>query len=357
MILNRVRYAVGVLLLYFSIQLMSQNILSDDTNMPILVKNSSFEGEQGASKVPESWQHCGKLTDESIVDVQPGSFGVRLVPFSGKSYIGMVGNEDGSVEAISQALYAPLRSGRCYRLSLYLAKAEKYQTQAKLTTQLSLFDKPLKFVIWGATSDSCILEADNWLAETKPIHHNGWKKYVFYIQPPKDYPILVFQVGHVDGKVYNGNILVDNLSPIYPVDCSNLRVSSGTIAGNRSASLLINQFNEVIIANGNYLKFEPKRPNLMSNNIQEDDTSEFKRNNYLDNIAKMFEKYPNYKLIIRVKKAGKLTQKRVVYLYNYIFRHTNLKAQQVEIQRFKPKDEEFVWTFENDDIAISFDTI
>ena len=357
MMLNKVIRFFILPFFTFSQWLNAQNVIVEPSNEPIFFKNSSFEGQPGASKMPDSWQVCTTLKTESSADIQPGSFGVRLVPFSGKSFLSLVGNDDGTVEAIQQTLLSPLRGNRCYRLSVYLAKAEKYQNQSRVTTSLSLFDKPLKFVLWGATNDSCVLQPDNWLAETKPIHHNGWKKYVFYIHPPKDFSILVFQVSHVDGKIYNGNMLLDNVSPIIPVNCSDLRISSGTIAG-RGASLLMNQLNDVIINNGNYLKFEKKKPNLTAEgDSPHTEENEFKRNKYLDNITAIFEKNPNYKLIIRVKKSGKLTQSRVVYLYNYIFKHTKIKAQQVDIQRFKPKDEEFVWSFENDEITISFDTI
>ena len=218
MISNRVTKFFVITFFSFSQWLNAQNIVVEEAIEPIFFKNSSFEGLPGASKMPDSWKVCSTLNTESSADIQPGSFGVRLVPFSGKSYLSLVGNDDGTVEAVQQTLLAPLRAGRCYRLSVYLAKSEKYQNQSRVTTSLSLFDKPLKFVLWGATADSCILEPDNWLAETKPIHHNGWKKYVFYIHPPKDYPIIVFQVSHVDNKIYNGNILLDNVSPIFPVN-------------------------------------------------------------------------------------------------------------------------------------------
>ncbi len=358
MISNKVTRFIIIVFFSFGHGLYAQNVVIEESTELIFFKNSSFEGQQGASKLPEGWQACSLSGAELSADIQPGSFGVRLVPFSGKSYLSLVGNDDGSIEAIKQTLNVPLQGGKCYRLSVYLAKSAQYQNQSRATSSLCSFDKPLKFVLWGATSDSCIFDTDNWLAETKPIHHNGWKKYVFYIQPPKNYSILVFQVSHVDNKIYNGNILLDNVSPIVLVNCSDLRISSGTIVGNHGASLLINQLNDIIITNGNLLKFEKKKSNIVADsdnqNIEEND---FKRNKYLDNITAAFEKYPNYKLIIRVKKSGKLTQNRVVYLYNYIFKHTKVKAQQVDIQRFKPKDEEFVWSFENDEIAISFDTI
>lgn len=76
-----------------------------------------------------------------------------------------------------------------------------------------------------------------------------------------------------------------------------------------------------------------------------------------DQLLAYFEQSDNYKLIIRVKNGKELSKQRIGFLYSYIFRNTNLKAQRVEIKQFTPKDETYFWTFENDELAISFDSM
>ncbi len=347
-----------------TIELKGQVFVELDTTQTVVLKNASFENAPGASKYPDFWDACTEGKAEVNPDVQPGSFGVQLVPLNGRTYLSMVGNDDGTSESIKQSLDEPLMAGKCYRLSVYLAKSEKYQNQSHLNSTLTLYDKPLKLILWGLPSDTCILNPDDWLAETKPVHHNRWKKYVFYIQPPRDCRALVFQVAHVVDKPYNGNILIDNISPILPVQCSDLKLSAGTVPSSRSAFLLIQLINEVILNNTSRLKFERKKAVFTYDGYSKKDETNSKsadkpivRNEYFDRIIELFEKYNNYKIIIRVKNKDGLSKKRVVYLYNYIFQHSNIKAQQLDIQRFKPKDEEYVWSFENDELAISFDTL
>jgi helix-turn-helix protein len=113
--------------------------------------------------------------------------------------------------------------------------------------------------------------------------------------------------------------------------------------------LLMHNINDILIDNGKRMKFNKKSLILES-------TTEGGRNIYLDNILNVFEKYPAYRLIIRVKGSSTVSKKRMVYLYNYIFKNSQLKAQHFDIQRFKAKDEQFIWSIETDDLALSFDT-
>jgi hypothetical protein len=64
--------------------------------------------------------------NDLLPDIQPGSFGVRLPPFQGKTHISLVANDNGLSEEFRQNLPVKLKAGNCYRLSLYLAKSGKY---------------------------------------------------------------------------------------------------------------------------------------------------------------------------------------------------------------------------------------
>jgi hypothetical protein len=288
----------------------------------IKLKNASFEDMRGSSKLPLNWSVCLKAED-MLPDIQPGSFGVKLPPFQGKTYVSLTAKDNGGCEEMRQNLGVTLKAGNCYRLSVYLAKSENYISQSQANGQMSNFNKPLKLEIFGLKSDSCMLQSEDWIVETKAVHHYGWKKYIFNVQLSNDCNILVFKVKHADDKPYNGNLLIDNVSDIRLIECEDYKI------GNQKGKIRTNTFldflNETILNNGSQMKFGKKRITLISDGFNVGDG--IMRNAYFDRIIEVFEKYKNYKLIIRVKKNSKYTQKRVIYLYNYIFKFTKLKSQ------------------------------
>ncbi len=122
------------------------------------------------------------------------------------------------------------------------------------------------------------------------------------------------------------------------------------MGGQRSAFLAMQQVSEAITQNAPHMIFGKKNTKLEANTEGGD-------NKAFDQLLAYFEKAENYKLVIRIKKDRKLSKQRIAFLYSYIFKNTNLKAQRVEIKQYSPKDEVYFWTFENDELAMSFDTI
>jgi hypothetical protein len=328
--------------------------------------------------LPIGWYDCN-YKNETPPDIQPGNYNVRLTAQQGRNYMGLIARDNGAWEAIRQKLEIPLRADVCYRLSVYLAKSTVYERNSRLTGKKVLYNHPLKLVLWGLNHDSCDLQQSDWLAETLPVHNDNWRRYTFFIQPPKEVRSLVFSAAHVVDKPYNGNILIDNFSPVVAVNCVNFtRLASGS-SGQKGALLLMQQINDLISQNGNQMKFAPKGYRLLPDGVSKAENTVSKDSNvqrtpfrggeggtieqsgqrhiYFDNLLSFFERYPNYKLVIRIKGKKTINKNRIAYLYSYIFRHTNLKAQQVDIQRFSTKDDYYFWTFENDDFAMSFDSM
>ena len=310
--------------------------------------NPSFE-QINSKDEPVGWVSCN-FEKEIPPAIQPGRFGCKLNAQQGRQYVGMVARDNGTFEAIRQVLLKPLKAGICYRMSVYLAKSSIYESNSRLTGLSANYIRPLKLIVWGSDKrleNTCKVQPDDWLTETLPIHNDQWRKYTFYIQPPKDVQTLIFSVGHVVDKPYNGNLLIDNISTIVPVNCTDFRQIMG---GQRSAFLAMQQVSEAITQNAPHMIFGKKNTKLEANTEGGD-------NKAFDQLLAYFEKAENYKLVIRIKKDRKLSKQRIAFLYSYIFKNTNLKAQRVEIKQYSPKDEVYFWTFENDELAMSFDTI
>jgi hypothetical protein len=350
MILNT--YSLIIYITFLSQTILAQTFFIIDSSKNIEFKNPSFDGEKGASKLPNNWVVCSN-GNELLPDIQPGSFGVRLPPFQGKTYISLVANDNGSTESFRQNLASTLKAGHCYRFSVYLAKSESYINQSLAGGEMTSFSKPIKLEIYGLKNDSCNLTDETWLVETKAVHHDGWKKYIFNMQLPFDCNALVFRANHADSKPYNGNILIDNVSTIRYIECEDYKI--GSLNSKFKTTLLIDFLNETIVNNGSQMQFGRKKAVLVSDGYHEG--VGIVRNAYFDRMLEVFEKYKDYKLVIRVKHNGKFTKQRVAFLYNYVFKYTKLKAQQVDIQPFKTKDEAFIWSVENEELAITFDTI
>ncbi len=309
--------------------------------------NASFEQLNNKNEISE-WRSCNFI-DESPPDIQPGQFGCKLFAQQGRLYVGLVARDNGTFEAIRQTLTKPLKAGVCYKMSVYLAKSSNYESFSRLTGAAASYVRPLKLTVWGTDAkmdDKCI-QPNDWLTETLPIHNDEWRKYTFYIQPPKDVYVLVFTVNHVVDKPYNGNLLIDNISSIIPVNCTDFRQIMG---GQRSVFLAMQQVSKAINDHAPLMVFGKK-------NIKLTTDTEGGHNKAFDQLLFYFENDNNYKLVIRVKKGKKLSKQRIAFLYSYIFKNTQLKAQRVEIKQYSPKDDAYFWTFENDELAMSYDTI
>lgn len=333
---------------YWAIPLSIGQEIRDTSIERIDLLNASFEKADKTGE-PNGWENCN-FSQSLPPNLQPGSFGCQLLAQQGKFYIGMVARENGSFEAIRHNLLKPLKAGVCYRMSVYLAKSAIYNSKNPVTGADTNYIRPLKLTIWGMAGKNepkCTITPEDWLAESLPIHNDGWRKYTFYIQPPKDIHTLVFSANHVVLKPYNGNLLLDNISSIEPVNCTDLRLLSG---GQRGVFLALQQVSEVIAENAPKMVFGKKNTKLKAD-------TEGGHHKAFDQLLAYFEQSDDYKLIIRVKNGKELSKQRTAFLYSYIFRNTNLKAQRVEIKQFTPKDETYFWTFENDELAISFDSM
>jgi len=200
----------------------AQNLSGQDD--PILLVNPSFEGIPGEGSLngdlPRGWYDCG-FPGETVPDVHPkegGAFQVTKEPFEGNTYIGMVVRENDTWERVSQRLSVPLEAGKCYEFSLSLCRSELYVSPSRVDGELKNYTTPAKLRIWGG-SNYC--ERSELLAESSLVVNTRWLKYDFRFEPGQTYSYIVLEAFYKTPTPfpYNGNILLDDASHIFPVPC------------------------------------------------------------------------------------------------------------------------------------------
>ncbi|MBN8681196.1 MAG: hypothetical protein J0L99_01020 [Chitinophagales bacterium] len=165
-------------------------------------RNASFEGKPKQSAAPADWNWQSK---GSTADIMPGAWGVQCTPKAGKTCLGLVTREDGTVEDIGQQLDKPLKGGICYKFSIHLAHVEKYAG----------YNMPVRLRVWGGNGHKSQL-----LAASGLVNHKEWRQYNFQFVPDSDLNTIIFEAYYAPGVTfrYKGNILLDECSPIERCD-------------------------------------------------------------------------------------------------------------------------------------------
>ncbi|MEP7266237.1 MAG: hypothetical protein ABI844_01330 [Saprospiraceae bacterium] len=172
--------------------------------------NPSFEGDAQDAVTPVGWLQC---EDGTTPDILPGPWGVYLKPADGNTFMGLITRKDGSWESVGQRLSQTLGAGNCYFFKLMLARAITYNG----------FNKPTVLRVWGG-SDRC--EKRQKLFESGPIVHTDWKPYTIRFKPKKDIDFIIIEAFYNKklSYTYNGNLLIDDLTPIFTCDKAELIV-------------------------------------------------------------------------------------------------------------------------------------
>lgn len=183
----------------------------------INLNNPSFEGFPGASIVPDGWYDCGreKFPLETAPDTQPsGAWDVTKPAQNGRTYLGMVVRENESWESVSQRLSEPLEQGKQYSFSIYICTSSIYKSATSANRdKLVNYTSPAKLIIYGG-NDYCVNQVQ--LAASEVITNNEWQRFDFVFKPTRDVSYITFQAFYKTPVLfpYNGNILLDNASPI-----------------------------------------------------------------------------------------------------------------------------------------------
>lgn len=184
----------------------------------VYLNNPSFEDFPRHSHPPQGWRDCG-FAGESPPDTQPsGDFAVTYPAADGETYMGMVVRDNETWEAVSQRLSKPLKAGQCYEFSLYLARSPYYVSVSRSTERVTNFNQPVKVRVYGGF-DYC--QKNGFLGETELVRESNWMQYKLKLEASKPYTYLLIEAFYETPTLfpYNGNVLVDNASPLVPISC------------------------------------------------------------------------------------------------------------------------------------------
>ncbi len=205
-------------------------LINGKAQQTIYLDNPSFEDiprRGGDYYLPvKGWHDCGisLFPGETPPDVHPvpgNAWKVTMQAQDGKTFLGLVVRYNTTYETLSQKLASQLIKGKCYSLSVYLARSENYVSatmRSSIKKEVENFIKPVVFQIWGG-DEFC--EEKQLLAQSQPVENNDWELTELNFSPNENFKSITIVAFYADGspEAYNGNLLVDNMSPIVEVDC------------------------------------------------------------------------------------------------------------------------------------------
>jgi outer membrane protein OmpA-like peptidoglycan-associated protein len=184
----------------------------------IYLTNPSFEDMPRHSKAPRGWHDCG-FEGESAPDVQPsGTFSVTKPAHHGNTYLGMVVRDNDTWERVSQRLSRPMDKDMCYNFSIFLARSELYVSISRTSEETANYTTPSVLRIYGGFGNCDTRQV---LAESPVISNTEWQEFQFKFEPKANYTYIVLEAFYKTPVLfpYNGNLLLDNASPLTPVIC------------------------------------------------------------------------------------------------------------------------------------------
>ncbi len=342
--------------------------------------NPSFEGNpiEGrllGNPLPKGWRDCG-FRGETPPDVHPvrgGNFSVSKEPADGNTYIGMVTRDNDTWEQVSQKLKDPLKAGKCYSFSAALARSETYISQSRVTQKPTNYVQPIQVRFYGG-NESC--QKEQLLAFSPLVKNTRWRQYEFIIQPDQDYKYITIEAFYSTPTLYpyNGNVLVDNLSPIFEIECDSAILQQKAkmleVADNDFSKYHTETFNTNTTHSNNrpvskttgysnkqdqkLKKLQPLLDSLtiiglFEKNIREENPDGVQ---LLKEIAAIVKSDPYIGLNIGVKKGeDKSLQRWRTKFTKGILKETNLHKLQFDVSKFN-KFYEQEWDAENEVISI-----
>ncbi len=186
----------------------------------IFLLNPSFEDMPRNSSPPRGWTNCG-APGETPPDVHPDPeflFRVGMRAQHENTFLGMVTRDTETWESVGQQLAQPFMAGQCYRLDIQLARSLTYLSMSRMTKQPTNYVTPVRLRIWGGYS---VCDRAQLLGSSGLVSNSDWRQYNIKLSPEDDFTHIILEAYYPEAILLatNGNVLVDNARPIFPIDC------------------------------------------------------------------------------------------------------------------------------------------
>jgi len=170
--------------------------------------------------MPAFWTNCTeKATISNGPGIAPGcDFVLNTKAVHGDRYLCLKTRSNQIWDCIAQNLEGKqLSQDSSYRMSVLLAYSEEAASTKKNGKKGKSHQKAVILRVWGISYLDSYKEL---LAFTAPINHTEWRSYEMTIRPQEsNYDALVFEAFYDFDRsfAYNGNLLLDNISPIVTI--------------------------------------------------------------------------------------------------------------------------------------------
>jgi hypothetical protein len=312
---------------------------------------------QKEAVVPQ-WASCD-IASNTPFDVQPGRFNCTTPPFDGFNYIGMVTRTDKTFEWASQKLATPLLAGQTYMLTLYAARSDNYWSvvmEDLLNHQPNTgmpkehnFNTPSRLAL-AASNDAC--EQSIYIADPVLVVDTNWQKITFRFTPTKSYTHLHLCATYHFKNATIGNILIDNISDILPIDNTTGQPTT-YIQSTDTTNIADKAAAERVIATALQYFFLKKDDYTVSKTWFWQRGIPQYGSRELASVVRAMSKVPNVRLIIRLNRdAFDDIPLWEAILYRYFKNNYNLDKTKIDIQAYQKGDSKAKWLVQTGQIGV-----
>lgn len=111
-----------------------------------------------------------------------------------------------------------LTKNSCYKFSIYLSRSDSYLSPARSDPEHHVdFRHPCILRIWGIGLNS---EHHYFMVSTGPITNTEWQKFILKFSVLEDIHWIELEAFYSGESRYNGNLLLDGMSDIEMITCS-----------------------------------------------------------------------------------------------------------------------------------------
>ena len=340
------------------------NTLTTFSQSAIALKNPSFEDHHGQGRVPVGWYSCGAYnqTPPDIHHTQyPGAnFEVNTPSAEGNTYLGLVVRDNGTTEGIGQALSEPLKAGKCYTFTFEAARSDTYISISSSTATITNFNKAVIIQIWGGDVNCGRNEL---LGVSPAIQSTSWQRHLITIQPSLTCNHLIFKASFVESRSkYNGNVLIDNISPIIPTSCTGDIATKGWKPLNVDVPVLSGSeaLKTFLRVEGTSLVTDPSGYLFQTEVFVDGSGLAWQDNLHLWKIAKVMEQFPNYRIAWGIQEKNDEKRQSLELQLNYLLQKGGLSANRYVIKSYTRRGirkEEWLWPIEKSKLLLKLEKI